>query len=213
MSVQPTLASALASVTDLMELIDEYADARHRCGDGSYNTTTAAARKAVVVALSAQVLASYSLDADPLGIRAQVADAINGALALGAQNSKPPPEGHWLGVFWNIARDERVAADAREYASRPGFVSVPMRLTRAMDKVMQQDDWQWEDLLLAAKVVDEDDYLAVSRDEPSAAEILASFLRYGVAAGPSHLKAVREMFSNAPAKVPAALGSLQAASA
>lgn len=57
MSDQPTLASALASVTDLMELIDEYADARHRCGDGSYNTTTAAARKAVVVALSAQAIA------------------------------------------------------------------------------------------------------------------------------------------------------------
>lgn len=48
--------------------------------------------------------ASYSLDVDPLGIRARAADAITGALAYGAQNTNPPPTGHWLTPFWEMAR-------------------------------------------------------------------------------------------------------------
>jgi len=48
--------------------------------------------------------ALYSIDADPEGIRARVADAITGALAFGAQNSGKPPAGHWLAPFWTQAR-------------------------------------------------------------------------------------------------------------
>ena len=48
----------------------------------------------------------YSIDADPQGIRAVVADAITGALAFGAQGANPPPEGHWLTPFWEMAREE-----------------------------------------------------------------------------------------------------------
>jgi len=33
-------------------------------------------------------------------------DAIEGALALGYQNSSPPPDGHWLARFWDIGRAE-----------------------------------------------------------------------------------------------------------
>lgn len=51
----------------------------------------------------------YSLDSDPDGIRAMVADAITGALAFGAQGINPPPEGHWLAPFWNAARAELAA--------------------------------------------------------------------------------------------------------
>lgn len=48
----------------------------------------------------------YSIDTDPQGIRAIVADAITGALAFGAQGANPPPEGHWLTPFWEMAREE-----------------------------------------------------------------------------------------------------------
>ena len=52
----------------------------------------------------------YSIDADPQGIRATVADAITGALAFGAQGTNAPPDGHWLAPFWAAARAEREAA-------------------------------------------------------------------------------------------------------
>jgi len=48
----------------------------------------------------------YSIDADPSGIRKRVAVAIIGALDLGAKDSYPPPEGHWLQEFWNMGRAE-----------------------------------------------------------------------------------------------------------
>lgn len=55
---------------------------------------------------------SYSIDADPQGIRALVADAISDAMAFGAQGVHPPPEGHWLTPFWNAAH-----ADAQPAAT------------------------------------------------------------------------------------------------
>lgn len=48
-----------------------------------------------------------SLDLDPLGIRARASDAITGALAFGAQGVNPPPDGHWLTPFWEMAKAER----------------------------------------------------------------------------------------------------------
>lgn len=56
----------------------------------------------------------YSIDADPQGIRALTADAIHGALAFGFQGVSPPPEGHWLTMFWKIGRDARAAQPAAE---------------------------------------------------------------------------------------------------
>lgn len=55
---------------------------------------------------------TYSLDADPDGIRARTAAAITGALAFGAQGTSRPPKGHWLTPFWEAAQAE-VAARAR----------------------------------------------------------------------------------------------------
>ncbi|MDR6216230.1 hypothetical protein [Paracidovorax wautersii] len=72
---------------------------------------------------------SYSMDADPQGIRAMVADTITGALAFGAQGVNPPPEGHWLTPFWNAARADAASqpADAAD-----GWVSVPREATEEM---------------------------------------------------------------------------------
>lgn len=48
----------------------------------------------------------YSIDLDPDGIRARVADAITGAIAFGAQGTHKPPAGHWLESFWDMALAE-----------------------------------------------------------------------------------------------------------
>lgn len=48
-------------------------------------------------------------------------DAIEGALALGYQNSSPPPDGHWLWRFWNIARAEAADGEVvREFVNELG---------------------------------------------------------------------------------------------
>lgn len=49
----------------------------------------------------------YSIDSDPQGIRARTVDAVVGVLAFGAQNTNPPPAGHWLEPIWDMARAER----------------------------------------------------------------------------------------------------------
>lgn len=47
-----------------------------------------------------------SIDGDN-AYKRDLLDAAVGALALGAQNSNPPPPGHWGQRFWDIGRDER----------------------------------------------------------------------------------------------------------
>lgn len=70
---------------------------------------------------SEQVAATYSLDADPLRIRERAADAITGALILGSRNTDPPPAGHWLVPFWDMARAEAALRESQVAAS----VAVP----------------------------------------------------------------------------------------
>lgn len=52
---------------------------------------------------------AYSLDLDPAGIRARVADVITGTLMVGAQGHTPPPAGHWAEPFWKAARADATA--------------------------------------------------------------------------------------------------------
>ena len=47
-----------------------------------------------------------SIDGDNVYKR-DLLDSIVGSLALGAQNSNPPPAGHWAQRFWDIGREER----------------------------------------------------------------------------------------------------------
>jgi hypothetical protein len=47
-----------------------------------------------------------SIDGDNVYKR-DLLDAVVGALALGAQNSNPPPAEHWGQRFWDIGREER----------------------------------------------------------------------------------------------------------
>jgi len=49
---------------------------------------------------------SLSIDGDNTYKR-DLLDCVVGALATGAQNSNPPPAGHWGQRFWDIGREER----------------------------------------------------------------------------------------------------------
>lgn len=63
----------------------------------------------VAASAGSEPVAPYSIDADTLGIRSTVAEAITGALAFGAQGVNQPPEGHWLAPFWKAAREDKEA--------------------------------------------------------------------------------------------------------
>ncbi|UVM07021.1 hypothetical protein [Pseudomonas laurylsulfatiphila] len=47
-----------------------------------------------------------SIDGDN-AYKRDLLDSVVGALALGAQNSNPPPAGHWGQRLWDIGREER----------------------------------------------------------------------------------------------------------
>ena len=51
-----------------------------------------------------------SIDGDN-AYKRDLCDTIVGALALGAQNSNPPPADHWAQQFWQIAREERAGCE------------------------------------------------------------------------------------------------------
>lgn len=71
----------------------------------------------------------YSLDADPAGIRARVADVITGTLMVGAQGHTPPPAGHWAEPFWKAARAD-ATAQALDLGQMPHgirLVEIPRR--------------------------------------------------------------------------------------
>jgi hypothetical protein len=56
-----------------------------------------------------------------------------------------------------------------------GFALVPLRMTTAMQQIVTDEDWQWEDLLAAAEAITEDQYneLAASPAAPLAAAVPA----------------------------------------
>ncbi|NMX62866.1 hypothetical protein [Pseudomonas sp. WS 5079] len=51
-----------------------------------------------------------SIDGDN-AYKCDLLDCVVGALATGAQNSNPPPAGHWCQRFWDIGREERAMQD------------------------------------------------------------------------------------------------------
>jgi hypothetical protein len=57
-------------------------------------------------ALDALRRQGLSIDGDNIYKR-DLLDTVVGALTLGAQNSNPPPPGHWCQRFWDIGREER----------------------------------------------------------------------------------------------------------
>ena len=86
---------------------------------------------------------TYSIDADPQGIRARVADAITGALGLGAQGSGNPPPDHWLTPFWNQARFGQIQYNALR-DSAEAMLNAPGALTQAARDVLAERQRQVE---------------------------------------------------------------------
>lgn len=85
------------------------------CGDGIMSQRNAKWDIPLYLRPAQAVDLPYSLDADPAGIRALVADAITGTLMVGAQGHTPPPAGHWAEPFWQAAlADAALQAKMRE---------------------------------------------------------------------------------------------------
>lgn len=110
----------------------------------------------------------------------------------------PAPNGLYVRHEDHAAAMAQQAQIARAACVPPGCALVPMRLTRAMNEVLAEEGWQWEDLLRAGEAISEADHAAISRNQPSDAEITESFLVHGVQAGPAHVDAVREILGNTP---------------
>jgi hypothetical protein len=73
---------------------------------------------AAIAALDA-VLAATPKPLDDPRLQGLFSDAISGALAFGAQNTNPPPAGHWLERFWQMGRAERALSEAAPPAAKP----------------------------------------------------------------------------------------------
>ena len=54
--------------------------------------------------LQAELLAAMPKPLDDPRLQQVFGDCIDGALTVGFQGSKPPPEGHWLWRFWSKGR-------------------------------------------------------------------------------------------------------------
>jgi hypothetical protein len=63
-------------------------------------------------------------------------DAISGALAFGAQNTNPPPAGHWLERFWQMGRAERALSEAPPAAEPVAWID-----PEDMKVALQDDGW------------------------------------------------------------------------
>ncbi|WP_260476701.1 hypothetical protein [Pseudomonas veronii] len=61
-------------------------------------------------ALDALRRQGLSIDGDN-AYKHDLCDTIVGAMALGAQNTNPPPAEHWAQQFWEIGREERASSE------------------------------------------------------------------------------------------------------
>ncbi|WP_042956471.1 hypothetical protein [Pseudomonas brassicacearum] len=61
-------------------------------------------------ALDALRRQGLSIDGDN-AYKRDLLDCVVGALAMGAQNTNPPPDGHWGQRFWDIGREERALTE------------------------------------------------------------------------------------------------------
>lgn len=57
------------------------------------------------------------------------------------------------------------AVGSQDAKLRNGFVLVPLVMSWAMEEVVQQEDWEWADLLAAAEAVTEEQYNAAMKEQ------------------------------------------------
>lgn len=83
-------------------------------------------------ALDALRRQGLSIDGDN-AYKRDLCDLVFGALALGAQNTNPPPAGHWGQRFWDIGREER-AMQEELLESLTGLVGLAKLGAARLDK-------------------------------------------------------------------------------
>jgi hypothetical protein len=98
----PQMISALAAIDAELGLPED--------GCNSTGATLAAIRELK----EAASLAATPKPLDDPRLQGLFSDAISGALAFGAQNTNPPPAGHWLERFWQMGRAERALSEAEQ---------------------------------------------------------------------------------------------------
>jgi len=77
-----------------------------RPGKSNYDLVLPSPEANLNNALDALRRNGLSIDGDN-AYKRDLLDSVVGALALGAQNSNPPPAAHWGQRFWDIGREER----------------------------------------------------------------------------------------------------------
>ena len=63
-----------------------------------------------------------------------------------------------LGHAGKVFREMLEANKRTKLSTKDGFALVPLRMNRAMQDVVAQDEWEWADVLVAANSVTEDQY-------------------------------------------------------
>lgn len=124
------------AVNEVMELVSEYTKnvllyygfsvtgATKESATSSWDDieTKLRALLATATGLPAQAV-PYSLDLDPLGIRALAASAITGALSFGATGGEKPPAGHWLEWFYQAGAEKAPQAQAFQQRVQPWMMA------------------------------------------------------------------------------------------
>jgi len=145
--------------------------------------------------------ARMNVSVDPVGPRETLRRFIESA-ALAQQEAAEPVGFHDKdqpeGIAWCPGYPDKLRDITPLYTTPPapqpagagaipaGFALVPLRPNRAMERVMQEEEWQWADLLAAAGTVSEEDCEAAARSTPTPAaqgltdaQIRAVFLANG----------------------------------
>ncbi len=125
---EPANAGASEEAAAIMREVEKFVDEM----DAQNRPSGSVIRLGLLPRIRQLIGQPYSIDVDPGGIRARVADAITGALACGAQGTNPPPNGHWLAPFWESARAERNIA-LRDKKTEPlDYCTDPNNCARCM---------------------------------------------------------------------------------
>jgi hypothetical protein len=94
-----------------------------------------------------------------------VEDANTEEIHLGSYGDIDPSDQSKALTFTCPPAGDSAEAPVQQAGVRAGYVVVPKRLTRAMQDILDEEGWQWGDLLSAAEVIREEEEEAIRRFE------------------------------------------------
>lgn len=101
--------AAIEAISDMAQHLPldcELLVAAYRPGNKDFDLVLPSPEPNLNNALDALRRNGLSIDGDN-AYKRDLLDVVVGALALGAQNTNPPPSTHWATRFWEIGREER----------------------------------------------------------------------------------------------------------